>query len=124
MLETVLRLRRDPELGRGHGAAPRIRTRSEGDALVVDLQADPDSYLAAATLRGVLTARHGGTAREYAEQEVATIDDGQLAAWSRAAGRIQTEMWRHAGRNDARWFWGIVLGLLAVETVVRRRPGS
>jgi hypothetical protein len=124
MLETVLRLRTDPELARGLGAAPPISTRSEGDALVVDVQAAPDSYLAAAALRGVLTARHGGTAREYAEQEVATIDDGQLAAWSRAAGQIQTEVWRHADRNDARWLWGIVLGLLAVETVVRRRAGS
>ena len=123
MLETVLRLRNDPEL-RILAAPPAIRARSQGDALVFDVEAASDSYLAAATLRGVLTARHGGTARAYAEYEVAAIDDVQLAAWSRSAGPVQMAMWRHAERNDARWFWGLVLGLLAVESVVRARARS
>jgi hypothetical protein len=123
MLETVLRLRNDPEL-RILDAPPAVRARSQGDALVLDVEAAPDSFLAAATLRGVLTARHGGTARAYAEYEVAAIDDVQLAAWSRSAGPVEMAIWRHAERNDARWFWGLVLGLLAVESVVRARARS
>lgn len=123
MLETVLRLRKDPEL-RLIDATPAIRTRGQANALVLDVQTASDTYLAAAALRGVLTARHGGAARAYAEYEVATIDDSELAAWSRSAGEVQMGMWRRADRNDARWFWGFVLGLLAVETVVRTRARS
>jgi hypothetical protein len=123
MLETVLRLRNDPEL-RLIDAAPAIRARWQADALVLDVQTASDTYLAAAALRGVLTARHAGVARTYAEYEVNTIDDMELAAWSRSAGDVQIAMWRHADRNDARWFWGLVLALLAVETVVRTRARS
>lgn len=123
MLETVLRLRNDPEL-RLIDATPAIRSRWQADALVIDLQAASDTYLAAAAVRGVLAARHGSAARAYAEYEVATIDDSELAAWSRSAGDVQMAMWRHADRNDARWFWGLVLVLLALETVVRTRARS
>jgi len=124
MLETVLRLRNDPDLVRTIDATPAILARSQDDALVLDVQAASDSYPAAAALRGVLTARHGGAARAYGEYEVATIDGLQLAAWSRSAGQVQVAMWRHANRNEARWFWGLVLGLLAVETFVRARARS
>jgi len=123
MLETALRLRNDPDL-RLIDATPAIRTRRQANALVLDVQTVSDTYLAAAALRGVLTARHGGAARAYAEYEVATIDDSELAAWSRSAGEVQMGTWRRADRNDARWFWGLVLGLLALETVFRTRARS
>jgi hypothetical protein len=123
MLETVLRLRNDPELRRAE-ATPAIRARSQANALVLDVQTASDSYVAAAALRGALTARQGGTARAYEEYEVATIDDAALAAWSRSPGEVRMGIWRSADRNDARWFWGSVLGLLAAEMFVRTRRRS
>jgi Aerotolerance regulator N-terminal len=121
MLETVLRLRRDPELSDLGADGAVIRARGAGSALQLNVDAAPDSYLSAAVVRGVLAARYGDVANRLAEHEVGTIPDDQLRVWSREAEGVSPAAWRHANENDARWFWGIALALLGIETFVRAR---
>ena len=121
MLETALRMRRDPELAPDEAESLPIRFSTSGDALVVGVDADPESFVAAAAVRGVLTAREGSPAHAYAEHEVRTMTDEELRAWSRDAPDVTPDVWRHAQQSDARWAWAIVLLLLGVETFLRAR---
>lgn len=124
MLETALRLRRDPELAAGPASSPAVRVGASGDALAIDVDAAPDSFAAAAALRGVLAARHDSPVRALAEHEVRTIADGELRAWSRDAPDVTPDMWRHAEQTDARWFWALALLLLGVEAFARPRSAA
>jgi len=118
MLETALRLRNDPELAR---LSPLVRVGTSGGALAVHVGASPDSYAAAVAVRGVLTARQGEVARAFSEDEVSAIGEEDLKPWSRDAPPVDPGAWRHAEDNDARWFWGAALVLLALEMRVRAR---
>ncbi len=124
MLETALRLRTDPELAADPTSSPAIRVGASGDALALDVDADPGSFAAAAAARGVLAARHGSPVRALAEHEVRTIAEGELRAWSRDAPDVTPDIWRHAGQTDARWFWALALLLLGVEAFVRARGAA
>jgi hypothetical protein len=121
MLETALRLRRDPDLAGAAADSPSLRFEASADALVVDVSADPDSFVAAAAVRGVLSAQQGSPASTYAEDEVLAMTDEELRAWSRHAPDVAPDVWRHARQSDARWVWAIVLLLLGAETLVRAR---
>lgn len=120
MLETALGMRRDSELTTAADAGPAVEVGSAGKALVVDVNAAPQSFGAAAALRAALTARAGSPSRAHGEDEVRTIDDEQLRAWSREAPEIPPDSWRSIEQSDARWFWVGVLLLLGVETAARR----
>ncbi len=97
---------------------PLVRAAAAGPELVIDVTASPDSYLAAAAVRGVLLARRG--ALSYREQEIARASSAELSAWSRDAPQVGREVAVHASRTDARWFWGLALLILGVEALVRR----
>ncbi len=124
MLETALRLRSDPDLATAAADSPAFRLGTSGDALVLDIDAPSESFVAAAAVRGALAARHRSPAHVYAEHEVRTIADEELRAWSREAPDVTPDVWRHAQQTDARWFWLLVLVLLGVETFVRARGAS
>jgi Aerotolerance regulator N-terminal len=121
MLETALRLRQDAELSRLSARGLMVATGTSGGALVLNVGGPPESYAAAAALRGVLSARQGDVAREFSESEVRTTGDAELTAWTRPAAPVGAAAWRYAQETDARWFWCTVVVLLALEMVVRAR---
>jgi hypothetical protein len=85
---------------------------------VIQVAASPDTYLAAAAVRGVLAARQDQAV--YAEQEIARASDEELALWARHPGPVGREVAVHAERTDARWFWLLALLTLGLEAVMRR----
>ncbi len=140
MLQTALRLREDVALARlmanspardlatpgpwtilvrNGGGKPTIRAASLGDELLIDVAAPPASFVAASAVRAVLAARAGDV--EQPHQEIALMSEAQLSAWNRAPAAVDRDVWRNATSNDARWFWGAALVLLAVEQWLRSR---
>jgi hypothetical protein len=144
MLDTVLRLMEDSELhdastsaaGPEHSDGPGpwttvardaqnrtvVRAAAAGSELVIDVAAPPDSYLAAAAVRGVLLARPASM--DYDEQEIVRASSAELSAWSRETSPVGREVAVFADRTDARWFWMLSLLILGIEALVRRPPRS
>lgn len=141
MLQTLLRLRADAEIGaaaiadpakpgaedpswqavvRDGAGRPVVRAASDGSSLMIDVAAPPDSYLAAAVARGALIARHGPMARP--EDEVLRLTSAALAKWERPAPPVGPDAWRGTDVSDARWCWAIALVLLCGEAWLRRDP--
>jgi hypothetical protein len=139
MLQTILRLRGDVSLeSAAREASATTFTGSEawttvaadkagralisaaenGDELLLHVAASAGSFIAAAALSAVLTARHGDTTQP--EQEIAGIETSDLTAWSRAPAPVEQENWRRVEDSDARWFWLAALLLLALEPILRR----
>jgi hypothetical protein len=52
--------------------------------------------------------------------EILAIPDRQLAAWSRPPAAAPPPAPESVGAGDRRWFWLAALGLLVVESIVRR----
>ena len=144
MLQTLLRLRADPEIAaarmgesgvsavaddppwsvvvRDAAGRPVVRAAAAGPALMIDVAAPPSSYLAAAVVRGALIARHGPVARP--EEEVQRLTPTELAKWARPAAPVGGDTWRGSDAPDARWCWAIALVLLCAETWLRRARGA
>lgn len=144
MLQAVLRLRADTEIGaatmaepisrpvaddppwsmvvRDAGGRPVVRAAAAGPALMIDVAAQPSSYLAAAVVRGALIARYGPVARP--EEEVQRLTPTELARWERPAAPVGGDAWRGSDVSDARWCWAIALVLLCAETWLRRARGA
>jgi hypothetical protein len=137
MIRTLLRMSRDDALADA-ARAQRARARlpdawvvarsAGGDAVLVGAPAGrellliaaahPADYLAAVALRSALRARRG--APDWSEREVARIPRAQLAAWQREPPAVgPRDVFQTDG--DGRAIWLAVLGLLGVETFVRRR---
>jgi hypothetical protein len=104
-----------------HGR-PAIALAAAGQELVVRVGAAPSSYLAALALRSLLDAVSVDPA--WIEHETVRIAPAILRDWSREPGPIPDWRWRQGAPGDARWFWALVLALLAVEMVVRRTVGT
>ena len=153
MLETILRMRNDPDLvaacsdsasgtvaGRGQRTSDRagtawhvlcrdpesrpiVRAAAAGSHLVFDVEAPPSALLSAAVVRAALIARQGSVARS--EAEIQRMTAAELAGWSRQAAPVAADTWRSGGQSDSRWCWALALALLAVESLVRgRKTGS
>jgi hypothetical protein len=140
MLHTVIRMMADPDLQAAAASAaspaktktadpwtdvivdaqqrPLVRAAAAGPELVLEVMGAPESYLAAAAVRGALSARLHPSV--YDEQEIARATAAQLSDWSRDAPPVGKEVAVHADRTDARWFWALALVMLAVEALVRR----
>jgi hypothetical protein len=106
-------------LSRHHDGSPRVRAARSGRELLLEVDAAPDSFFAAAVVQAVLTARVG--ADRYAEHEPARLDDRALSAWSRPPGPVTRDAWRTADTTDARWFWLLAIVLLGAEQWLRAR---
>jgi hypothetical protein len=144
MLRTLLAMRRDGaliEAARQHKAidvgpavgerfvvardetgTPAVLGEARGPELVLSIAGGPADYLSAAALRSALIARRGQP--DWAEHEVGQLPALQLAGWTRAPAPFEMTGWVSGSEmapGDARWVWLLVLGLLGVETVVRRR---
>jgi hypothetical protein len=55
------------------------------------------------------------------ELDPMTIAGGDLERWQRPATPAQAPAMDPEGPSDARWLWLVALGLLAIESVLRRR---
>jgi len=97
---------------------PLVRAAESNGALIFDVADRSDTLFAAAALRAMLNARRSGL--DYSERELATISD-RVVSWQRAPGPVGPDAWRTVARTDARWFWLLTLGLLAVEQWLRSR---
>jgi hypothetical protein len=97
-----------------------IHVASTGEALVVAVDAEPSSLIAAEALKAALDARQDP--RVLHEHEPARISPQVLAAWTRDPAPPDPATWRLTDDTDGRWFWGLALVLLGVETLVRRAP--
>ncbi|HXW06048.1 MAG TPA: BatA domain-containing protein [Vicinamibacterales bacterium] len=96
---------------------PLVQAAAVPGGLELEVGADVATYFAAALVRGALQARRGSAAR--AEEEVRTLDDDTLLAWSRPAGDAPPEAWRNAESSDARWCWLFAILLLGIEAWLR-----
>jgi hypothetical protein len=97
---------------------PLVSAADSQGELIFDVADRSDTLFAAAAIRAILNARR--RTLDYAEREIATVAD-QVVSWQRAPGPVGADAWRHAVRTDARWFWLLALGLLAVEQWLRSR---
>ncbi len=103
-------LARWPEAARAGVVQP-----GSGELLVI-LDLAPSSLDAAEAVASVAASFAGIV--PVAESDPRTIDDAQLTSWERAAEPAVVE---REGEPRGRWLWLGVLGLLAVETWMRRR---
>jgi hypothetical protein len=86
--------------------------------LTVDADLSADSLEAASLVQSTLNALRDD--RAWQELEPVLIRDEQIAAWSREMPALDAAAWRRAESSDARWFWGAVLLMIGVESVLRR----
>jgi hypothetical protein len=144
MLETLLRLASDREIGQACEESSAVASTRSDDvwrtlcydrngqrlvmaaatdqALLVNVSASASAFVAAAVVRGVLIARAGSIARP--EEEVRKMSSAELTRLMRAPAPV-TRSQVHGSTSDARWCWALVLGLMFLETRARRtRAGA
>jgi hypothetical protein len=88
------------------------------DALAIDVESPPNSYLAAEAARTALDARFD--IGEFSEQEPATTQDEVIQSWSRAPHPPDISAWRLSNESDGRWLWLAAVALIVAETLLRR----
>ena len=94
--------------------APIQASVADDGALLVDVNASPESLTAAEALKAVLDARHDP--RTLSEQEVARIPAAKLQTWGRPPAPADTAAWQRSDESDGRWLWLAALALLAIES--------
>ncbi|HET7698482.1 MAG TPA: BatA domain-containing protein [Vicinamibacterales bacterium] len=124
MVNAALALRRSGLL---RDADAAIQTAEQAGALVVETNVRAASLAAPAVVRAVVLAVRPPAIADR-EAEVLTVPDAELASWRRDAAPLAMTTYRPSGQadgdSDARWFWGIALALLGVETWLRRRDAG
>jgi hypothetical protein len=88
------------------------------DRLLLLSMADAGSLTSAALIAAV--SRALSTSPPVRELEPATLSDAQLGVWQRSASAESRGS--DADASDGKWFWLVALGLLAIETWLRRAP--
>ena len=81
-------------------------------------QADPKSLAGARIVQAALDSRL--PPRHFEESEPEGIDDATLARWTREPAAPDVTQWRQIDESDGRWLWVAALGLLALESYLRR----
>jgi hypothetical protein len=94
----------------------RVRVGLGPRGLVVLSDADAGSLEAAEVVAAIANALNQVT--PIAESDPRLIADTDLQAWTRTAESSDVRL---AGEPQGRWLWMAVVGLLLVETFVRRR---
>lgn len=124
MVDAVLALRHSPLLRQTNAS---ITTSEQNGRLVVDTSAAAQSLGAAAVVRAIVLAAHPASIADR-EAEVVPVADAELAQWRREAAPLSpTAGGPRPGPDsdsDARWFWGLALLLLGLETWLRQRTPS
>lgn len=75
--------------------------------------------VASAAASAIASAVEEVMATPFAGLEPVRISDEQLRSWSRAPGGVPADA-RPSDEGDRRWFWGLVLALVALEHWLRR----
>ena len=105
----------------GRGGRPLVSASESAAGLTIVSAADPTSVITPLLVRSVANAL--SPAPELRGAEIMPIPDAQLRSWQRPAGPVRTLRLDTLEQDDRRWFWALVIGLLALETFVRRaRP--
>ncbi len=122
MLQAALALRRS-ELLRAAGAD--VAASDEGGVLQVRTNVQAASAAAPAVVRAVITAVRAVDIADT-ESEVVTLTEEELARWRRQPAPIDGIAERTPSDGlESRWLWAIALGLIALETRIRRaRPSG
>lgn len=116
MIRAALALRESPLLAE---IGVPVTTGEEQGRFVVDAAIPASAETATAVLRAVILAVRPGSIASH-DSEVLTLSDADLAAWRRQPGPAEPPAPGARGPSDARWLWALALGLLAIETWIRR----
>lgn len=95
-----------------------VRAGRAGDRLLIDVAGASDSLLAATAIRSALLARQGFASAS--EHEIVRATPDELSRLTRTPAPVGPEAVQHADRSDGRWLWALVLGLMILETWMRR----
>ena len=109
-------------IARGAAGDPVVLGGARGGELTILVRGGPEDFVTAAAVHAALLARRRGT--EWTEHEIEGIPAAARAAWSRAPQPFvpSREELQTQGETDSRLLWLLALGLLAAESIVRRRP--
>jgi Aerotolerance regulator N-terminal len=101
-------------------ALPGVVTGAINEStMVVTLDKPADSFELPLAIRAIRRAFFEPGA--WQELEPDRLAAETLAKWSRPAGQIHENAAAHADEDDGRWVWLAALGLIGVETWLRRR---
>ena len=107
----------------GTPAVVAARESADGSArLLLFSQAEAGSLASAALIAAAIRA--SSVAVPVAELDPATLSEQAIAAWRRDAATGPESATADGDLSDARWFWLLALGLIAVEAWMRRAPRS
>jgi hypothetical protein len=102
---------------------PLAAAAASGARFVVASAAPPSDIATPVLLRSMANAI--ADAPDLRRAEVLPIADAVLRQWSRAPGPVAAPRIETVDRDDRRWLWLAALGLLAIETWIRRaRPAD
>ena len=104
-------------LVRSRSGQPVVSLAAIEDDLAAYVSASPAELVSAAALRALLLAI--ATPPGWPEREVERIPGARLAEWTRDP-RPRSSGGKHEAPGDARWFWGVAMALLLVETAARK----
>jgi hypothetical protein len=101
-------------------ALPGVVTGAVHDrTMVVTLDKPADSFELPLTIRAIRRAFFEPHA--WQELEPDRLAAGTLTKWARPPGRIDERAVAHPDEDDGRWVWLLALGLIGVESWLRRR---
>jgi hypothetical protein len=95
-----------------------VAAAASGDRLVVVTSAPPMDVVLPILVRGLVNAI--AVVPDIVPLEIVPIPDAQLTAWSRPAGPPAQPRIESVESDDRRWLWIAAIGLLTVESWVRR----
>lgn len=96
-----------------------VRAAAVESTFLVEVAAPPSTFLAAAVVRGVLSAT--GERASRPESEIRLMSNTELSKWNRPAAPVTRDVRTPGLASDARWCWVLALGLLLIEARVRRK---
>ena len=101
-------------------ALPGVANGAVDDrTMIVTLDKPADSFELPLAVRAIRRAFF--EPRAWQEVEPDRLAAETLRRWSRPPGRIDEHAAAHADEDDGRWVWLVALGLIGVETRLRRR---
>jgi Aerotolerance regulator N-terminal len=105
-------------VARSHDHRLLIAAAASVDGLVVAAGAPPSDVALPILVRGIVNAI--AVVPDIVPLEIVPIPDAQLARWSRPPTSPSQPRIDAVGSDDRRWLWIAALGMLLLETLIRR----